>query len=134
MLPRLRFGASHVFIEVDPASPVPPFEQLRAQFATMIGSGVLRPGDQLPAIRQLAADLGLAVNTVARTYRELEAEGLVRSRVRHGTTVAGFPATARELRQRLDDAAKLYAATAQRLGVPAEDAVAALRRQWERNQ
>lgn len=121
-----------MFIEVDPASPVPPFEQLRAQFATMIASGVLLPGDQLPPIRQLAADLGLAVNTVARTYRELEAVGLVRSRVRHGTTVAGTPANAGEIRRRLDEAAKLYATTADRLGVPAEDAIDALRRQWDR--
>ena len=122
---------SSVFIEVDPASPVPPFEQLRAQFATMIASGVLRPGDQLPPIRHLAADLGLAVNTVARTYRELETAGLVRSRVRHGTTVAGTPANAREIRRRLDKAARLYATTAKRLGVPIEEATEALRRHWD---
>src|SRR5688572_8777129 len=97
----------------------------------MITSGALQPGDQLPPIRQLAADLGLAVNTVARTYRELEAAGLVRSRVRHGTTVAGTPANSREIRRRLDKAARLYATTAKRLGVPAEDAVTALHRQWD---
>ncbi len=128
---RLRAGASNVFIEIDPASPVPPFEQLRAQLATMIASGVLRPGEQLPAIRQLAADLGLAANTVARTYRELEAEGLVRSRVRHGTTVADVPAGTREIRQRLDEAAKLYAATARLLGASAEDAIGAVRQQLD---
>ena len=131
MPPRLRFGASRVYIEVDPASPVPPFEQLRAQFAAMIASGVLLPGDQLPSIRQLAGDLGLAVNTVARTYRELETLGLVRSRVRHGTTVAATPTNTREIRRRLDEAAKLYARTAKRLGVPAAEAIEALRRRWD---
>ncbi len=46
-------------------------------------------------------------------------------------TIAGTPANAREIRRRLDEAAKLYAATARQLGVPADDAVDALRRQWD---
>jgi DNA-binding transcriptional regulator YhcF (GntR family) len=77
-----------MIIEVDPASPTPPYEQIRAQIATMVEAGALPAGTQLPTIRQLAADLGLAANTVARAYRELEVQGLVVSRVRHGTTVA----------------------------------------------
>jgi DNA-binding transcriptional regulator YhcF (GntR family) len=67
--------------------PTPPYEQLRRQLTELISSGVLAPGDRLPPLRQLAADLGLAVGTVARTYRELEAEGLVRSRRGGGTRV-----------------------------------------------
>jgi DNA-binding transcriptional regulator YhcF (GntR family) len=67
--------------------PTPPYEQLRRQLTDLISSGVLAPGDRLPPLRQLAADLGLAVGTVARTYRELEAEGLVRSRRGGGTRV-----------------------------------------------
>jgi DNA-binding transcriptional regulator YhcF (GntR family) len=67
--------------------PTPPYEQLRRQLTELISSGVLAPGDRLPPLRQLAADLGLAVGTVARTYRELETEGLVRSRRGGGTRV-----------------------------------------------
>jgi GntR family transcriptional regulator len=67
--------------------PTPPYEQLRRQLTELISAGVLAPGDRLPPLRQLAADLGLAVGTVARTYRELEAEGLVRSRRGGGTRV-----------------------------------------------
>ena len=67
--------------------PTPPYEQLRRQLSELISSGVLAPGDRLPPLRQLAADLGLAVGTVARTYRELEAAGLVRSRRGGGTRV-----------------------------------------------
>jgi DNA-binding transcriptional regulator YhcF (GntR family) len=123
-----------MIVEVDPASPVPPYEQVRLQLATMIGSRVLPAGTQLPPIRQLAADLGLAVNTVARAYRELEAEGLVISRVRHGTTVAGqatgLPRA--EVRRRLADAAHAYAAVVRQLGVPAADAEAALRAALDR--
>lgn len=72
----------------------PPFEQIRAQIATLIGSGRLLPGARLPTVRALAADLGIAVNTVARAYKELETEGLVVTRRRAGTTVASGEHTA----------------------------------------
>jgi GntR family transcriptional regulator len=82
--------------------PTPPYEQLRRQLADLIGAGVLGPGERLPPLRQLAADLGLAVGTVARTYRELEAGGLVRSRRGGGTRVADtLPAVGEPERKRL---------------------------------
>jgi GntR family transcriptional regulator len=73
---------------VDTSSPVPPFEQLRVQLVAQIEREDLPPGTQLPTVRRLAADLGLAPNTVARTYRELEQAGLVRTAGRRGTVVA----------------------------------------------
>jgi len=84
-------------ITVDNSSPVPPFEQVRAQLATQIADGLLVPGTRLPTVRQLADDLGLAVNTVARSYRELEAAGMVETRGRGGTvvTAGGRPALRR---------------------------------------
>ena len=75
-------------VVIDPASPDPPFEQVRAQLEAQIRSGRLVPGDRLPTVRALAADLGLAVNTVARAVKELEASGLVETRGRAGTVVA----------------------------------------------
>lgn len=120
-----------MIVEVDTASPVPPYEQIRSQLARMIEAGVLATGAQLPPIRQLAADLGLATNTVARAYRELEADGLVVSRVRHGTTVA--PQRARlspaQARQRLTEAARAYAALARQLGVSPGEAESIVRNQ-----
>jgi GntR family transcriptional regulator len=77
-------GAS---LRVVTSDPTPPYEQLRRQFVDLIDTGVLSPGDRLPPLRQLAADLGLAVGTVARTYRELEAAALVVSRRGGGTKV-----------------------------------------------
>jgi DNA-binding transcriptional regulator YhcF (GntR family) len=75
-------------IAVDLSAAEPPYEQVRAQIAGLIAAGRLLPGDRLPTVRALAADLGLAANTVARTYKELEAAGLVETRRRAGTTVA----------------------------------------------
>ncbi|GAA3559687.1 GntR family transcriptional regulator [Microlunatus spumicola] len=75
-------------LRVDTSSAVPPFEQLRVQLLEQIASGDLAPGTQLPTVRRLAADLGLAPNTVARTYRELEQAGLVQTARRRGTIVA----------------------------------------------
>lgn len=73
---------------IETCSAVPPFEQLRQQLVTQIEHGELLPGTQLPTVRRLAADLGLAPNTVARTYRELEQAGIVRTAGRRGTVVA----------------------------------------------
>src|SRR5690349_9536437 len=73
---------------VDTSSPVPVFEQLRVQLHDQIQRHALPPGTRLPTVRRLAADLGLAPNTVARTYRELERAGLVHTAGRRGTTVA----------------------------------------------
>ncbi|MCL3861417.1 GntR family transcriptional regulator [Actinotalea sp. K2] len=73
---------------VDPASHVPPYEQVRAQIDTLVSQGGLVPGHRLPTVRRLAEDLGLAANTVARAYRELEQNGVVITRGRAGTFVA----------------------------------------------
>jgi GntR family transcriptional regulator len=75
-------------VVVDPASREAPFEQVRAQVEALIRSGRLVPGDRLPTVRALATDLGLAANTVARAFKELEAAGLVETRGRAGTVVA----------------------------------------------
>jgi GntR family transcriptional regulator len=78
-------------ITVDVTSPTPPYEQIRSQVAGYVRGGLLAPGDRLPTMRALAADLGVAVGTVARAYGELEAGGLVASRRRTGTVVIGQP-------------------------------------------
>lgn len=77
------------FVRTDSSAEVPPFEQVRRQLADAIESGRLKPQDQLPTVRKLAADLGLAANTVARAYRELELVGVIETRGRHGSFVAG---------------------------------------------
>jgi DNA-binding transcriptional regulator YhcF (GntR family) len=74
-----------MIVRVDPASAVPWYEQLRTQIAEMIASGVVAEGTRLPTIRQLARDLDMADGTVARAYRELERDGWIETRRRHGS-------------------------------------------------
>ncbi len=80
-----------MLLQVDLTSPVPAYEQVRAQLVALIEGSVLSAGDRLPSIRQLAGDLGMATNTVQRAYRELEAQGLIETRGRHGTVVLAPP-------------------------------------------
>lgn len=74
-------------ISVDIAAATAPYEQIRLQIASLITLGELPAGSKLPTVRALAIDLGVAVGTVARAYKELEAEGLITSRRRAGTVV-----------------------------------------------
>lgn len=74
---------------LDHTADVAPYEQVRQQLAVAVASGRLPPGTRLPTVRGLAVGLGLAANTVARSYRLLEADGVVETRGRRGTVVAG---------------------------------------------
>lgn len=114
-------------LRVDLTSPVPPYEQLRAQIAGLVAAGTLRPDDRLPSVRQLAADLGLAGGTVARAYRELEQAGLVEGRGRHGTVVRSDPTGKPAHHKELAAAADRMARTVRDLGVSDDAALAALR-------
>jgi DNA-binding transcriptional regulator YhcF (GntR family) len=107
-------------ISIDHDSPVPPYEQVRLGIAELAAAGGLVAGAKLPPVRQLAADLGLAANTVARAYRELEQAGLVETRGRAGTVI-----TARAARTPVEaqKAAERYAATVKNLGLPFSQAV-----------
>jgi DNA-binding transcriptional regulator YhcF (GntR family) len=111
-------------IVLDTTSPVPPFEQVRGQLAAQISEGTLAVGTRLPTVRGLADDLGLAVNTVARAYRELEAGGLVETRGRGGTVVT---AGADSSQARLQEAAQAYASVAHDTGLDVEQALRVVR-------
>jgi GntR family transcriptional regulator len=114
-----------VILRVDARSAVPPYEQIRAQVATMAAAGVLPVGTRLPPIRQLAKDLGLAGGTVARAYRELEAAGVIVTRGRHGSFVAepvGDPRR-RVADEALAEAAHAFAVQARQLGAEPEHAL-----------
>jgi GntR family transcriptional regulator len=114
-------------LQVVTTDPTPPYEQLRRQLAELIREGVLSDGERLPPLRQLAADLGLAVGTVARTYRELETAGLVVSRRGGGTRVrrSGRP-TPEQREHALRAEAEIYVRRARLLGASDEEVRVAL--------
>jgi len=107
-------------IRLDLSSRVPASEQLAHGVRARIERGMLAPGARIPPVRELALELGLAANTVAKAYRLLEEEGLLVGRGRHGTFVVDRPpvGTADE---DLARAAEGFAERARRLGFgPAE--------------
>lgn len=81
-----------MFVHVNPSSGLPLYLQIQAQVKNAVAAGALRPGDALPSVRSLAAELRINPNTVARGYLELEREGVIRAVPGGGTFVAdGVP-------------------------------------------
>lgn len=74
-------------LQLQPESHVPLYIQLRDQFRAMVHTGDLRPGDRIPASRELASQLGVHRTTVANAYAELESEGLIQGHVGRGTFI-----------------------------------------------
>jgi GntR family transcriptional regulator len=72
-----------VIIRVDPSDARPIYRQIADEIKSLIARGALREGEALPSVRQVAADLGVNLNTIATAYRELHDEGLIT--VRHGS-------------------------------------------------
>ncbi|TQN31817.1 GntR family transcriptional regulator [Haloactinospora alba] len=120
------------FIRIDPHSRVPPYEQIRTSVANAAAKGEIPVGYKLPTVRALADRLAIAVNTVARAYRELEQAGVVETRGRSGTFVA---AGGDDQRAEAVAAARDYADAIARLGLGPQEAldiVAAALRQGHR--
>ncbi|KZC94213.1 MULTISPECIES: GntR family transcriptional regulator [Clavibacter] len=103
---------------IDPGSATPPFEQLRAEVARRAVDGELPAGARLPTVRALAEQAGVAVNTVARAYKELEADGVIETRGRAGSFVAARD----DVPQALRASAAAYAQLARRLDASDADA------------
>jgi GntR family transcriptional regulator len=78
-------------IKLDFRSKIPIYVQIIDQIKHLIASGSLRPDDQLPTVRQLATDLRVNFNTVARAYRLLDDEGLISTQHGRGTYILPMP-------------------------------------------
>ncbi|HEX9124514.1 MAG TPA: GntR family transcriptional regulator [Actinomycetota bacterium] len=116
-------------LRIEPSSKTPVSTQLRDRIAAAIGGGRLLPGDRLPTVRALAEELGLAANTVARAYRELESAGWIVGRGRRGTFVADtLPSAPDEAEARLAAAADRFARRARQLGFGSARALGEIRR------
>jgi DNA-binding transcriptional regulator YhcF (GntR family) len=108
------------WVRIDGTSTVPPFEQLRVQILDAATEGRLAVGTRLPPVRALAARLGLAVNTVARAYRELEQAEVVTTRSRAGTVIA---AAGDNGRRRVAEAAAVFADSVRANGLDPQEAM-----------
>src|SRR5947209_17876902 len=115
---------------IDPKDPTPLYAQLDRAIRSAIGSGRLRAGDRLPTVRQLAVDLRVNANTVARVFGELERAGVVETRRGVGTFIRALPVdalSAGDRQRRLAELADRYLSEAAALGVSADEAIAHLR-------
>ena len=119
----------HLVLRLDAAAAIPLYEQVRAQLSVMVAVGHLEPGSRLPTVRDLASQVELAPGTIARTYRELERDGVVEGRGRSGTFVVDEPPHSepiRERQERVQAAANRFAFELRQLGVSIETDHAAI--------
>ena len=114
---------------IDEADPTPLYAQLERAVRVAITTGRLQPGDKLPTVRQLAVELRINANTVAKVYGELERSGAVRTRRGVGTFVGHLTSQAGEIpdrQQQLKVLADCFLGGAAALGLSAQEAVALL--------
>jgi GntR family transcriptional regulator len=121
--------ATALHLQLDPRSGVPAYRQLMDQVKYYIAGGTLRPGDQLPSIRELASALAVNPTTVVRVYTELEREGVLEMRHGKGAYVAQqSPGLApAEQEQALRRSARQLALEASQLRIPAQRVVQVVR-------
>jgi len=122
-------GTSGTSAQEAAGDAAPPYLRIRRRIAAEIASGELPRGTRLPSVRALAGEEGVAVNTVARAYKELEASGLVETRGRNGTVVTGRGAKAPERVLRAADALVRAAGEA---GLELDAVLAQARAAWDR--
>jgi GntR family transcriptional regulator len=113
----------HLVLRVDPASAEPLFAQLVAAVKRAVATGRLRAGDKLPSVRELAAELTINPNTIAKAYQALESEGVTVSRHGSGTFVADRRVTVRraEQKRRVREGLDALLADAVHLGLSEDD-------------
>lgn len=110
-------------VAVDRTISSPPVRQIQVCLSRAIQSGALPPGSRLPTVRAMAADLGVAVNTVAKAFRRLEEAGLVMTRGRAGTVVSPLD----DVSSRIEGSAREFAVLATELGLSHDDALRQIR-------
>lgn len=117
-------------IVLDYRSGAPIYVQIVEQVRQRVSTGELRPGDQLPTVRQMATDLRVNFNTVARAYRLLDEAGLISTQQGRGTYIWEGPTeeTLKQLKKKsLEELARNYLDEASRLGYSLEDALEELK-------
>lgn len=117
------------FVSIDPRDPTPIYAQLERGLRAAIATSRLRPGDQLPTVRQLAVELQVNANTVARVYAELERAGVIETKRGVGSFISATPAQAhppREHERRVRAFVTRVLADAETAGLTVDELVEAL--------
>lgn len=112
---------------IDHNSPVPLYEQVRTQILALITCGVLKPGDRLPSLRELAGELSLNFNTIKKVFARLEADGVIVSQQGRGFFVADGARENHAVLARAEDELYRTLERAKAAGLTAERAESLLR-------
>lgn len=121
-------------IEIDFRSSEPIYTQIVNQVQKMVADGELKQGDQLPTVRQLATDLRVNFNTIARAYRILDEAGLISTQQGRGTYIWEQPSeeAVHELRrQSLNGSTRRYLKEVQRLGYEPDEVRSAFEKAYQ---
>ena len=108
-------------IIIDHTSKTPIYEQIKVQILSLITSGVLAPGDKLPSLRNLAADLSLNFNTIKKVFAQLEADGVIVTVQGKGCFVADTAKDNRAVLDRAENALREAITTARASGLSQEE-------------
>jgi len=119
---------------INPADPAPIWRQIEEGMRRLIALGALKPGAPVPSMRDLARDLRVNPNTVARAYQRLTEGGVLAVRRGEGTFVADQPAQPRksEKHEMLRDAAQRFVSAAVAAGAELPEAVEAVEAAYEK--
>jgi GntR family transcriptional regulator len=120
-------------IKLDTSSYTPIYEQIKTEIRSQIVLAILKPGDTLPSIRDLAAKLIVNPNTVARAYRELEQDGFITTRKGKGCFVSDQSASSfpEEKQAMLKSIVSRWIEEAKKYGFSAEEVKQALEKSLE---
>ena len=114
---------------INPSSAEPVYMQIARQAREAVARGTLRPGDQLPTVRELALELVINPNTIAAAYREMERAGLVHTQRGRGTFIAEIqsPSSSGERRRQLQKHVDALLTEAMHLGLNEKEILDAVR-------
>lgn len=108
---------------LDYKTKIPIYEQIQDQVISFIALGIFKPNEQLPAVRQLASDLGVNPNTVAKAYQELERLGYIVSQTGRGSFISDTPNALGMLKNEFLDQLSELLSKMKSLNIPYKDII-----------
>ncbi len=125
-----------MIIELDMTKDIPIYEQLKQRIVESIALGKLKPGEALPSVRQLAADLSINMHTVAKAYNQLKDEGFLTAHRNRGVMVnpaKKFTADKTYIEE-LEEQLRTNAIMAKCRGIEIEEWIALCKKAFDRDQ